>query len=161
MRSVLVMLSLLMIVGGFYLINSGKKDQNLESARTETLSGNVVESEIDPPDEDQKVSAADEEEARRQEMVSKFSDLKEIRKTTKMRLSRLSSRLRRSEFSPEQAKKISQDMRRAGYLIKNPKLLGAFSDPGEIDQEIDQLSDVNIKLDAIKQALDDKRKKQP
>lgn len=93
-------------------------------------------------------------------MQARFDTLKEARKLTKLQVSRLSSRLSRSEFPPEQAKAISQQMRRANYMLKNPRLLGAFSSVDEIETEITSLQHVNVKLDEIKKLLDEKREKE-
>jgi hypothetical protein len=113
---------------------------------------------VEPVKTNTKQSPENKQDLKRQQMADKFVDLKAIRKKIRMRLSRLSSRLRRSEFPPEEAKTISQDMRRAGYLLKNPKLLGAFSNPAEIEDEIEQLSNIDVILEAIKKSLDEKRK---
>ncbi|MFK8068845.1 MAG: hypothetical protein AB8D52_11410 [Gammaproteobacteria bacterium] len=170
MRVMIILLVLAIAVGAIVFMSSDKEEpQNIGSSISGDQPKSNVETAITQQGESQTDQANDaslagepeasEQDLRRELMLSKFSDLKELRKKTKMRVSRLSSRLRRSEFSPDQAKTISQDMRQAGYLLKNPKLLGAFSSPEEIDQEHVQLSDANIKLDSIKQALDEKKKR--
>ncbi len=150
-KMIIVLLCLLMVAWFVYCVMYGESEQVLsENEDIAVVKSN--ESDI------QKQSPENEQDFKRQQMGDRFADLKEIRKKIRMRLSRLSSRLRRSEFTPEEAKTISQDMRRASYLLKNPKLLGAFSDINEIEDEIEQLSEINIKLDAIKKSLDEKRK---
>ena len=151
MKKVIVVSGLLVIVWFIYHTTSGGNGQIPPNEL-------VV---VEPVKTNTKQSPENEQDLKRQQMADKFVDLKAIRKKISMRLSRLSSRLRRSEFPPEEAKTISQDMRRAGYLLKNPKLLGAFSDPTEIEDEIEQLSDINVKLDEIKKSLDEKRKNKP
>ncbi len=171
MRIMMILLVLAIVAGSIVLVTSdGDQIQDIKPSVSGDASKISGGSTIDQnghfqSDQNQDTSLVkgpivDEQEVRRQLMHSKFSDLKEIRKKIKMRVSRLSSRLRRSEFPPEQARTISQDMRQAGYLLKNPKLLGAFSSPEEIEQEFIQLSDVNVKLDSIKQVLDEKKNKQ-
>ncbi len=150
-KMIVVLLCLLMVAWFVYCVMYGESEQFLsENEGIAVVKFN--ESEL------QKQSLENEQDFKRQQMGDRFADLKEIRKKIRMRLSRLSSRLRRSEFTPEEAKTISQDMRRASYLLKNPKLLGAFSDLREIEDEIEQLSEINIKLDAVKKSLDEKRK---
>ncbi len=151
MKKVIVVLCLLVIVWFIYHTIFGENGQ-VPSKELET---------VEPVKTNIKQSSENEQDLKRQQMADKYVDLKAIRKKISMRLSRLSSRLRRSEFPPEEAKTISQDMRRAGYLLKNPKLLGAFSSPQEIEDEIEQLSDLDIKLDTIKKTLDERRKNKP
>ena len=153
-KMIVVLLCLLMVAWFVYCVMYGESEQVL--SENEGIA--VVKSD---ESELQKQSPENEQNFKRQQMGDRFADLKEIRKKIRMRLSRLSSRLRRSEFPPKEAKTISQDMRRASYLLKNPKLLGAFSDLREIEDEIEQLSEINIKLDAVKKSLDEKRKNKP
>jgi Tfp pilus assembly protein PilO len=154
MRKVFIVMFLLIIAVGLYYYfaifsnNDQKQPLELEKATVEVFDQTESQNQIKENDLDMKL----------QKMEARYADLKELRKKMKMRLSRLSSRLRRSEFPPEQARTISQDMRRASYLLKNPKLLGAFSDIKEIEDEIEQLSDISVKLDEIKRLLDEKRK---
>jgi len=154
-KVIIALLCLLMVAWFVYSVIFEEADQVLLPDKEDVVVVKPDENEI------QKQSLENEQGLKRQQMAEKFTDLKAIRKKITMRLSRLSSRLRRSEFPPEEAKTISQDMRRAGYLLKNPKLLGAFSDLREIEDEIEQLSDINVKLDAIKKSLDEKRENKP
>lgn len=151
---IIVALCLIVLVWFLYDVIFGKSEQKALPVIKERAKVNSVVI-------DTKQDSENSRNLKRQQMADKFVDLKEIRKTIRMRLSRLSSRLRRSAFPPEQARTISQDMRRASYLLKSPKLLGAFSNIREIEGEIEQLSNINVKLDAIKQSLDEKRENKP
>lgn len=113
-------------------------EPDVEEAVLESIPAAVVETKLD-------------------RMRASFDQLVEMRKEMRLRLGRLSSRLRRSEFSPEKANEIAKQMRQANQKLKNPKLLGAFSNVKEINDEIASLERINVRLDAIKQLLDDKR----
>lgn len=151
MRNMLLLLVVLLIVAAVYYfsLNTPGTAPQVESPHNqsdETLTS------VKP----QPVNEADQKLL---QMETRYAALTDARKKMKLRLGRLSSRLRRVEFAPDQAKVISEQMLRANYLLKNPRLLGAFSSVDDIQQEIDQLSDVNRKLDDIKQMLDEKREK--
>ena len=155
MRKVLIVLSLLVIAGFIYYVIPARQHQEIIQKSEDATATVSIEAEM------QKQEVDNEQDLKLEKMQVSYAELKEARKKTSMRLSRLSSRLRRSEFPPEQAKTISQDMRSANYRLKNPKLLGAFSDVDEIDSELEQLSIITIKLDKIKNLLDEKRKNNP
>jgi|GEM_PF-2416820 len=153
MRKVVSVLLLLVIAEGVYYYLIPGKDAQKQSLTQEKVSGTVTEKT-----ETLKQKVENDQEIKLQKMQARYADLKESRKKTRRLLSRLSSRLRHTEFPPEQARKISQKMRRANYQLKNPKLLGAFSDIQEIEHEIEKFNDINAKLDEIKKLLDAKRK---
>ena len=155
MRKVLIVLSLLMVAGLIYYVIPARQHQEIIQKSEDATATVSIEAEM------QKQEVDNEQDLKLEKMQVSYAELKEARKKTSMRLSRLSSRLRRSEFPSEQAKTISQDMRSANYRLKNPKLLGAFSDVDEIDSELEQLSIITIKLDKIKNLLDEKRKNNP
>lgn len=152
MRKVVIVSCLIAIACLIYYVSSESDNQDDLSSPEDLTIMKPDSSEI------QKKKLEEEQDLRRQQMKDRFAELKEFRKKIKMRLSRLSSRLRRTEFPSDQAKVISQNMRRGNYFLKNPKLLGAFSNIEEIDREFEQLSEINMKLDGIKQILDEKKK---
>ena len=156
MRKMLIVLCLVVAAGFIYFASLEKDKREVQSIEEESGIAEAVKSDVQKQD-----AGTSEQDLKLETMLGRFAELKEDRKKMKMRLSRLSSRLRRSEFPPDQAKTISQDMRLANYLLKDPKLLGAFSDSKEIEHEIEKLSDINVKLDAIKKLLDEKREKLP
>jgi len=154
MRKVFIVMFLLIVAVGLYYYFA----IHLKNDHEPSLGLEKVPSEMSDQTEIQNQKKENDLDLKLQKMQARYADLKELRKKTNIRISRLSSRLRRLEFPPEQARSISQDMRQANYLLKNPKLLGAFSDVQEIENEIEQLSDINVKLGAIKRLLDEKRK---
>ena len=151
MRNMLLLLVVLLIVAAVYYfsLNTPGTTPQVESPHIQSVE---TLTSVNP----QPVNEADQKLL---QMETRYAALTDARKKMKLRLGRLSSRLRRVEFAPDQAKVISEQMLRANYLLKNPRLLGAFSSVDDIQQEIDQLSDVNRKLDDIKQMLDEKREK--
>ena len=155
MKKVIIVLCLLTIAWFFNSTIYKKERLNVPLEPEEVAATVSIEAEM------QKQEVDNEKDLKLEKMQVSYAELKEARKKTSMHLSRLSSRLRRSEFPPEQAKTISQDMRSANYRLKNPKLLGAFSDVDEIDSELQQLSEITAKLDKIKNLLDEKRKNNP
>lgn len=157
MKKVVLILGIIVGVWVLYTTLSNKASEQKNVQQQELTNSSVEEvAEIE-----EVLDEVDPIELKREQMAAAFAELKEARKLVKMRLSRLSSRLRRAKFSPEQAKQISKDMRRGNYLLKNPKLLGAFSSVAEINKERKQLSDVDSKLDAVKLLLDEKRQQKP
>lgn len=97
------------------------------------------------------------EESNLQKMQGKYASLKEARKELKLTLSRLASRLRKAEFSPEQAADIGKLMRKANYALKNPKLLGAFSSVDQIEQELEKVQSLQHNLQEVRLLLDEMR----
>ncbi len=155
MKKIVLILGVFVTVGLIYSI-VGNNEFKQESTKAQVITKEAVENT-----QQKKIDNVKPEDLNREQMLAAYSKLKEARKQLKVRLSRLSSRLRRAKFSPEQAKSISYDMRRGNYLLKNPKLLGAFSSAQGIESELEQLSAVDHKLDAIKQLLDEKKQQKP
>lgn len=146
----LVLVILLITIAAYYFYS------NIPGPAPEADPPQSITIEPTTPVEPQPVNETD---LKLQQMEAHFAALTDARKKMRLRLGRLSSRLRRVEFAPDQAKAISDQMLRANHLLKNPRLLGAFSSVDDIQREIDQLASVNSQLDDIKQILDEKREK--
>ncbi len=154
MNKVVIALVLILAIAG--MVYFGFMDQEAEEGEA------IMEQpqEVVPQESVQVVTElANEEQNKLEVMKARFEELKELRKKTSLRISRIASRLRRSEFPPDKAREIEKDMRKISYMLKTPKLLGAFSSVEEIEEEIESLNSANKKLGEIKTMLDEKRKK--
>lgn len=149
MKNILAVLSLAIIVLGafIYMLQDGLKDEKKPDHTSEPALSGTHAGDVVPQTEQEKESPL-------QKMQEKYVVLKEARRELKLTLSRLGSRLRKTEFSPDKATEISRLMSRANYSLKNPRLLGAFSSEEEIDQELEKVQSLQNKLHEIRKLLD-------
>ncbi|MEQ8428190.1 MAG: hypothetical protein RLT87_04800 [Gammaproteobacteria bacterium] len=95
-------------------------------------------SEITVPDSDSS-SEAMQQDQHVQQMKAEYELLEQARKELKRHLARLKHEMWGKKFPPEQAKEINQIMLNAHKFEKTPRMLGAFHDADEIQDERDRV----------------------
>lgn len=97
--------------------------------------------------------AGDEERARLAAMRTRFADLQALHDATRTRFNDLAYAVGRTELDAERAREIARLFDQAGYRLRMPKGLGAFSDVEGIEREIEALRDVQGMLDRVETLL--------
>ena len=93
--------------------------------------------------------ARDAERRRREAMRAGYEELEQARDGVRKQLARLKSRLWKLRVPPDRARAIQEQLAQGQALLRNPPLLGAFSDPDGIAREIDKVGEVSARLDAL------------
>lgn len=84
-------------------------------------------------------SEATQQDSHAQKMKAEYELLEQSRKELKRHLARLKHEMWGKKFPPEQAKEINQIMLNAHKFEKTPRMLGAFHDASEIQDERDKV----------------------
>lgn len=82
---------------------------------------------------------ASQQDQHAQQMKAEYELLEQARKELKRHLARLKHEMWGKKFPPEQAKEINQIMLNAHKFEKTPRMLGAFHDADEIQDERDRV----------------------
>ncbi len=101
---------------------------------------------------DEAVSAS-ADNARRARLAAAFAELQASRQALQRQLGDLKSVLWGRELPVDQARSISKAMMSAQYLLKDPALLGAFSESGAIFAEKDKADAARTQLQEISLTL--------
>ena len=102
-------------------------------------------------------SLKDQSDDERQEsMKIEYEVLEKQRRALKQRLARLKHSMWGLEFEKAKAKDISEILINAHKFIKNPDMLGAFSDITEIRDETLKIKFANKSLDQISEIIEQK-----
>lgn len=96
----------------------------------------------------------DADEARRLRTAAAYAELEASRKTLQKQLGDLKSLLWGRELPAEQARNISRDMMSAQYLLRNPRLLGAFEGAAAVYAEKDRVDAARARLQEISRTLE-------
>ncbi|MBI4005978.1 MAG: hypothetical protein HY356_04865 [Gammaproteobacteria bacterium] len=92
-------------------------------------------------------------DGRRAAMQMEYDKLTKARKNLEKRLSRLKAVLWDVELPKEQGEKITEQMKNAYALLKNPKMLGAFSGVSEISDELSRVEFVYNNLEGVEESV--------
>lgn len=92
-------------------------------------------------------------EARRARIEAAFDELATARKALQRKLGDLKTLTWGRELPVAQARRLSQDMMSAQYLLKNPPLLGAFSDVADVQAERARVNAALVRLEEIETEL--------
>ena len=102
-------------------------------------------------------SAKDQSDDERHELMKiEYEVLEKQRRVLKQRLARLKHSMWGLEFEKAKAKYISEILINAHKFIKNPDMLGAFSDISEIRDETLKIKFANKSLDKISELIKQK-----
>ena len=93
-----------------------------------------AETPASPPQE-----SVQEEEQRVVAMQMQYAELEKLRNELRRTLGKLKAQTWNLKLPPQQANRISDEMRNGYALLKSPPMLGAFHDLEEIDREIDRV----------------------
>lgn len=92
-------------------------------------------------------------EARRAEIAAAYAELQAARKSLQQELGNLKGRVWGLELPGATAKKIGDDMMAAQFLLKEPPLLGAFSDVAGVRAEQARVDAARTRLGEISREL--------
>ena len=162
-----LVLSLVLVLAGsfatyFYFAarETGPGASTPEAAGDVPVSAKVVNvEEMSAPSTGNQEAAA---QGRRAAMESAYSSLEELRKELKSRANLLKSRVWGLEMPPEEAKLITHAMKRSYVYLKNPAMLGAYFEIGDIQREmrrvramLDELEEVDSLISKYKEGSAD------
>ena len=94
---------------------------------------------------------------KRQAMEAEFEKLEKARRNLESRLSRLKAVLWGVEIPKEESDAISNEMKNGYLLLKNKKLLGAYSDVAAITDEYNRVEYLNDYLKKIEEKYREQR----
>tara|TARA_B100000686_G_C16293115_1_gene714651 strand:- start:174 stop:641 length:468 start_codon:yes stop_codon:yes gene_type:complete len=147
MRLVLVLVLLTLALFSVILFWPSDKASDLE----ETTNGQSILLE------DMEVSEKNSEninnEERHELMKSEYEVLEKERRVLKQRLGRLKHHMWGMKFEQDEANEMSDILLVAHKLIKNPDMLGAFSDVEGIKNEIAKIKFSNKSLDRVSEII--------
>lgn len=149
-RNALVIGSLVLLGAGLmFLIRATVKELPEPRAASETVASRpqFAAAQADA------VASAAADAARRGQTAAAFLELQASRKALQRQLGDLQSRLWGRELPAQQARSISRDMLSGQYLLKNPALLGAFSDADGVYAEKDRVDAARVRLQEISRTV--------
>jgi ABC-type multidrug transport system fused ATPase/permease subunit len=88
---------------------------------------------------------------KRQEMEVEFEKLKKARRTLELRLARLKAILWGKEIPKEERDAINEEMKNGHQLLKNKKLMGAYSDVAAIRHELTRVEYISEYLRQVEE----------
>ncbi len=153
MNQKLVLSLACVLVGGFaayfYLFDreAGPGEAKVEPAHAAPVSEGNANNEATSQASTDDVETV--EQGRRAAMKSAYSSLEQLRKDLKSRANLLKSRMWGLELPPGEAKSITDSMKRSYVYLKNPAMLGAYFDPGEIEREIRRVQAMLDELEEV------------
>jgi len=146
----LVMVALLLF---FFILFWPTNENNISRSKEKNFSSEMSEDEIlisEP------INKNDED--RYEAMKSEYKIIEKERRSLKQRLARLKHNMWGLKFEKNTAKEMSEILLNAHKLIKNPGMLGSFSDIENIRDEIMKLRFANKALDQVSDIINQKRK---
>ena len=90
-------------------------------------------------------------------MLAEYKVLEKERRALKQRLARLKHYMWGLKFEKDKAKHMNEVLLNAHKLIKNPDMLGAFSDVKNIRDEIIKIKFINKSLDQVTKTIKQKK----
>jgi hypothetical protein len=127
-------------------------ENNPDSLEKQNVSSEISQDEILASEP---VNINDED--RYEAMKSEYKILEKERRLLKQRLARLKHSMWGLKFEKDKAKRMSEILLNAHKLIKNPDMLGAFSDAESIKDEIMKLRFASKSLDQVKEIINQKK----
>ena len=136
----------------FFILFLPTKENNINSLKEENFSSEISEDEILASEPINK-----NDEDRYEVMKSEYKIIEKERRALKQRLARLKHYIWGLKFKKNTANEINEVLINAHKLIKNPGLLGSFSDIENIRDEIMKLRFANKALDQVSDIINKKR----
>ena len=136
----------------FFILFWPTKENNIISSKEQNFSSEISEDEILASEP---INKSDED--RYEVMKSEYKIVEKERRVLKQRLARLKHNMWGLKFEKNVAKEMSEVLLNAHKLIKNPGLLGSFSDIDNIRDEIMKLRFANKALDQVSDIINKKR----
>jgi len=127
-------------------LNKNKNEQDVIS-ETSKIQDNSLSLDLKIPSDDEKIKL----------MTAEYEILKKARNKLRRRLARLKHDMWGLKFAPEKAKQMNEILLIAHKLIKNPDLLGAFSNVEGIRDEIAKVKFSEKTLDQVNNMIDENK----
>ena len=136
----------------FFILFWPTKENSINSLKEENFSSEISEDEILVSEPINK-----NDEDRYEAMKSEYKIIEKERRALKQRLARLKHYMWGLKFEKDKAKQINEILLNAHKLIKNPDMLGAFSDVKNIRDEIIKIKFINKSLDQVTETIKQKK----
>ena len=136
----------------FFILFWPTKENNIISSKEQNFSSEISEDGILVSEP---INKSDED--RYEAMKSEYKTIEKERKALNQRLAGLKHYMWGLKFEKNAAKEMSEVLLNAHKLIKNPGLLGSFSDIESIKDEIMKLRFANKALDKVSDIINQKR----
>ena len=127
-------------------------DLNNDNVGIQNSSSGTIESQIANLDPTEK-----SDDQRNEIMLAEYKVLEKERRALKQRLARLKHYMWGLKFEKDKAKQMNEVLLNAHKLIKNPDMLGAFSDVKNIRDEIIKIKFINKSLDQVTKTIKQKK----
>tara|TARA_B100001250_G_C19745490_1_gene765107 strand:+ start:285 stop:761 length:477 start_codon:yes stop_codon:yes gene_type:complete len=150
MRYALVLVSTALIFFCFIFFWPSNEN-NIISMERQSISPETSEKSQNETLASEEINRNDEE--RYEAMKYEYKILEKERRILKQRLARLKHNMWGLKFEKNKAKEMSEILLNAHKFIKNPRMLGAFSDVDSIKDEIMKLRFSNKSLDRVKEII--------
>lgn len=159
MKYILIVVFILIIATLYFVFIPGETHiaGKLDTSTLENVQQQTSEPSSDP-------ASKPEEDLRRAAMQETFEKLEKARRDLDGKLSRLKALLWGLEFPAEKSEAIKEQMQTGYALLKNKKLLGAYRNLDQIQEELDQLNFVYqslLQLEEEVRVIRDSKRKQP
>ena len=128
------------------------EDTNNDNAGIQNSSSETIQSQIANLDPTEK-----SDDQRNEIMLAEYKVLEKERRALKQRLARLKHYMWGLKFEKDKAKHMNEVLLNAHKLIKNPDMLGAFSDVKNIRDEIIKIKFINKSLDQVTKTIKQKK----
>ena len=128
------------------------EDTNNDNAGIQNSSSETIQSQIANLDPTEK-----SDDQRNEIMLAEYKVLEKERRALKQRLARLKHYMWGLKFEKDKAKQMNEVLLNAHKLIKNPDMLGAFSDVKNIRDEIIKIKFINKSLDQVTETIKQKK----
>ena len=119
----------------------------IQNSSSETIQSQIANSDPTENSDDQ----------RSEIMLAEYKVLEKERRALKQRLARLKHYMWGLKFEKDKAKQMNEVLLNAHKLIKNPDMLGAFSDVKNIRDEIIKIKFINKSLDQVTETIKQKK----
>ena len=119
----------------------------IQNSSSETIQGQIAN--LDPTEKSN--------DQRNEIMLAEYKVLQKERRALKQRLARLKHYMWGLKFEKDKAKHMNEVLLNAHKLIKNPDMLGAFSDVKNIRDEIIKIKFINKSLDQVTKTIKQKK----
>ena len=151
MKAMVMFVILLLVIFGINLFWPDSRQTTtpalVNEVATETVSSREKSQQAEQADE--LVATGSFYNDKLEKMHAEYDKLKQARARLKRRLARLKHEVWGLKFPKQDAKQISDIMLGATQLIKNPAMLGAFSDSETIKDETAKVEFANNSLDEV------------
>ena len=127
-------------------------DINNDNVGIQNSSSETIQSQIANLDPTEK-----SDDQRNEIMLAEYKVLEKERRALKQRLARLKHYMWGLKFEKDKAKQMNEVLLNAHKLIKNPDMLGAFSDVKNIRDEIIKIKFINKSLDQVTKTIKQKK----